>query len=76
MEEEKEFRPQHKLLDACIKLAGVKTDRALSEKIGVASTVMSRIRHKKLPVTPTTILAIHEKLGMSVPEIRQLIEES
>lgn len=76
MEEEKEFRPQHKLLDACMKLAGVKTDKALGDKIGVASTVMSRIRHKKLPVTPTTILAIHEKLGMSVPEIRELIKEN
>lgn len=76
MEEEKEFRPQHKLLDACMKLADVKTDKALGDKIGVASTVMSRIRHKKLPVTPTTILAIHEKLGMSVPEIRELIKEN
>lgn len=76
MEEEKEFRPQHKLLDACMKLASVKTDKALGDRIGIASTVMSRVRHKKLPVTPTTILAIHEKLGMPVSEIREFLKEN
>lgn len=76
MDDEKEFKPQHKLIDACMKLAGVKTDKALGDRIGVASTVMSRIRHRKLPVTPTTILAIHEELGMPISEIRELIKES
>jgi transcriptional regulator with XRE-family HTH domain len=76
MEEEKEFKPQHKLLDACMKITGVKTDKALADRLGSAGTVISRIRHKKLKVSPNLMLAIHEELGIPISEIRELIKES
>jgi transcriptional regulator with XRE-family HTH domain len=75
MDDENDFKPQHKLIDACIKLADVKTDKALAQRLGSAGTVLSRIRHRKLKVSPNLILAIHEELGMPISEIRQLIKE-
>jgi hypothetical protein len=76
MDDEKEFKPQHKLIDACMELASVKTDKALAQRLGTGGTVISRIRHRKLKVSPILILAIHEELGMPISEIRQLIKEN
>lgn len=76
MDDEKEFKPQHKLIDACMKLAGVKTDKALADRLGSAGTVISRIRHRKLKVSPNLMLAIHEELGIPISEIRQLMKEN
>lgn len=75
MEEEKEFRPKHTLLDECMKLASVKTDKALAQRLGNNGTVISRIRHGKLKVSPNLILAIHEELGMPISLIRELLQE-
>lgn len=75
MDDEKEFRPKHTLLDECMKIACVKTDKALADRLCSAGTVLSRIRHKKLKVSPNLILAIHEELGMPISLIRELLKE-
>lgn len=75
MDDEKEFRPKHTLLDECMKLASVKTDKALAQRLGTAGTVISRVRHRKLKVSPTLMLAIHEELGMPISLIRELLKE-
>lgn len=76
MDDEKEFRPKHTLLDECMELASVKTDKALAQRLGTAGTVISRIRHRKLKVSPNLMLAIHEELGMPISQIRELIKEN
>lgn len=75
MDDEKEFRPKHTLMDECMKLASVKTDKALAQRLGTAGTVISRIRHRKLKVSPTLMLAIHEELGMPISYMRELLKE-
>lgn len=75
MEEEKEYKPKHKLLDACIKMAGVKTDKELAARLSIKSPMISKIRHGKLKVSSNIILAIHESLGMPLPVIRELLKE-
>lgn len=75
MEEEKEYKPKHKLLDECIKMADVKTDKELAKRLYIRGGIISKIRHKKQKVSGNVILAIHEELGMPVSLIRELLKE-
>lgn len=63
----------HALLDAAIELSKCKNDAALCELLGVLPPTMSKIRSKKVMVSANLILAIHEKVHMSVQNIRKLL---
>ncbi len=61
------------LLDALIKHMGIKNDAALSRRLEVAPPVISKIRHKILPVGPNLLIRMHEESGLSIREIRALM---
>lgn len=61
------------LLDALIKQLGIKNDAALSRRLEVAPPVISKIRHKILPVGPNLIIRMHEESGLSIKELRALM---
>jgi hypothetical protein len=61
------------LLDTLIKKLGIKNDAALSRVLEVAPPVISKIRHKTLPVGPNLLIRIHEETGLSIREIRALM---
>jgi DNA-binding transcriptional regulator YdaS (Cro superfamily) len=60
------------LLDHLRKLAGCKSDAALGALLNISNPTLSKMRHKKTKLSPTVILAIHEKLDVPVATIRQL----
>lgn len=62
-----------RLFDALIERQKLKNDAGLARWLDVRPPVISKIRHGKLDVGPSYILAIHEKCGMPVKEIRSLI---
>lgn len=61
------------LIDALIKQLGIKNDAALSRRLEVAPPVISKIRHKILPVGPNLLIRMHEESGLSIREIRALM---
>jgi hypothetical protein len=61
------------LMDALIKQLGIKNDAALSRRLEVAPPVISKIRHKILPVGPNLLIRMHEESGLSIREIRALM---
>lgn len=63
------------LLDEVKKQNGLKSDRALAQFLDTEAPYMSRIRTGKLAVGPSIILSIHEKTGMPVAKIRELIAQ-
>ncbi len=62
-----------KLLDYLQKTYDIKNDRQLALRIGFSTPTLSKIRTGKYKVSADMIIAIHEKFGMSIKEIKRLI---
>ena len=61
------------LFDYLLQKYNLKNDAALAREVGLAPPVISKVRSGDLIVSPATILAIHEKLGVDVAEIRKVM---
>jgi hypothetical protein len=64
--------PAHPLLDELKRIHNIKYDQGLCVLLGVSGSVISKTRHRKLPVGDMLILAAHEHGGMAVADIRRL----
>jgi hypothetical protein len=51
----------------------LKNDAALSRALEVAPPVISKIRHRRLPVGASMLIRMHEVSTMSVRELRDLM---
>ena len=63
------------LINYLRKKQGLKSDAELARHLGVGSPIISKIRHKKVPLSPALILLIHDKCGLSIKLIRALAVE-
>lgn len=61
------------LLDALIVKMELKNDAALARALEVAPPVISKIRHKKLPVGASMLIRMHEESGLPIRELRSLM---
>ena len=69
---ESDYYPNH-LIDTLIAHLQLKNDAALCRHLHVARPIISRIRHRKLPVTASILLRMHEETGLSMRELRYLL---
>lgn len=65
-----------KFLDTLIEELGLKNDAALARALEVLPPVISKLRHRKLPIGATMLLRAHELTGSHVREIRKWAESS
>ncbi|MFC3110649.1 hypothetical protein ACFOFO_22275 [Undibacterium arcticum] len=63
----------NKLLDTLIKDFGLKNDAALSRALEISPAVISKIRHKRLPVGGSLLIRMHEVTALSIRELRDLM---
>ena len=63
----------NKVLDAIIEKLNLKNDAALSRALEVAPPVISKIRHRRLPVTASLLIRMHEVTQMSIRDLRDLM---
>lgn len=63
----------NKLLDALIERMHLKNDAALARMLEVASPVISKIRHRRLPVGASILITMHEVTKLSIRELRELM---
>ena len=63
----------NRLLDALIQKLNLKNDAALSRALEVRPPVISKIRHRRLPVTASLLIRMHEVSALSIAELRQLM---
>jgi hypothetical protein len=63
----------NRLLDAIIETGGLKNDAALSRALAVEAPVISKIRHRKLPVGGILLIRMHEISQLSIKELRTLM---
>lgn len=70
--EEVSYDP-NQLLDKLIELLHLKNDAALSRALEVAPPVISKIRHRRLPVGSSLLIRMHEISDLSIRELRELM---
>ncbi|MES2934015.1 MAG: hypothetical protein V4805_11080 [Pseudomonadota bacterium] len=66
------YDPDH-LFDTLIKQLGLKNDAVLSRVLEVAPPVISKMRHRTLPIGATLLIRMHEESGLSILELRRLM---
>lgn len=62
-----------RLLDALIEHLGLKNDAALARALEVAPPMISKIRHRALPVGGAMLIRMHEISTLSIAELRLLM---
>ena len=68
----REYDP-NRLLDALIEHLRLKNDAALSRALEVAPPVLSKIRHRRLPVGAAILIRMHEVSGLTIGDLRYLM---
>ncbi len=63
----------NRLLDTLLEKMNLKNDAALSRMLEVAPPVISKIRHRRLPVGASILLRMHEVTDLSVAELREIL---
>lgn len=61
------------LLASLIGKLNLKNDAALSRALEVSPPVISKIRHRRLPVTASLLIRMHEVSALSISELRQIM---
>lgn len=61
------------LLNTLIQKLAIKNDAALSRALEVAPPVISKIRHRRLPVGASLLIRMHEVADLSIAELRALM---
>lgn len=63
----------NRLLDALLEKMNLKNDAALSRMLEVAPPVISKIRHRRLPIGASLLIRMHETTDMSIRDLRDLM---
>lgn len=63
----------NKLLDTLIENLKLKNDAALSRALDVAPPVISKVRHRRLPVGASLLIRMHEVSELSIRDLRELM---
>jgi len=61
------------LLASLIGKLNLKNDAALSRALEVAPPIISKIRHRRLPVGASLLIRMHEVTDLSIKELRSLM---
>lgn len=61
------------LLTALIRKLNLKNHAALARALDVEQTVISKIRHGKLPVSASMLIRMHEVTHLSIEDLRSLL---
>lgn len=72
IESENDYNPD-RLLDTLMDHLRLKNDAALSRALEVAPPVISKIRHRRLPVGASLLIRMHEVSGLSIKDLRYLM---
>lgn len=67
-----EYNPDN-LLNTLIKRLELKNDAALSRLLEVAPPVISKVRHRRLPVGASLLIRMHEVSNLTIAELRDLL---
>lgn len=61
------------LIDAVIEKLHLRSDAALSRRLQVSPPMISKIRHRRIPVGASMLIRMHEVTDLSIHELRVLL---
>ena len=61
------------LFDSLKDRLNLKNDAALSYELEVGPPVISNIRHKRIPISASLLIRIHDVTGLSIKDLRTLM---
>lgn len=64
------------LLDGLIVHLDLKNDAALARALEVAPPIISKLRHRSLPVSAAVLVRMHEVSGLSINNLRLLMGDN
>ena len=67
------YDPGH-LLDELLRILGVRNDAGLARALEISPATASSIRCGHIPVGPSILVRMHEASGLSVREMRDLMD--
>ena len=75
MEESVQSHPYdpNRLLDNLLERLQLKNDAALARSLDVAPPLISKIRHRRLPVGASLLIRMNEVSGLSIQELRRIM---
>lgn len=68
----RDYNPD-RLLDVLCENLRLKNDAALSRMLEVAPPIISKIRHRRLPVGAALLIRMHEVTGLKIIDLRYLL---
>ncbi|HZW23577.1 hypothetical protein [Noviherbaspirillum sp.] len=71
-QEQFQYDPNN-LLESLIEKLNLKNDAALSRALEVAPPLISKIRHRRLPVGASLLIRMHEVSQLSIRDLRHLM---
>jgi hypothetical protein len=63
----------NRLLDALKEAMKLESDLALAELLEIPHAVISQIRHRGYPMSPSILIRMHEVSSLSIREMREII---
>ncbi|MDO8654219.1 MAG: hypothetical protein Q7R66_18770 [Undibacterium sp.] len=69
-----QVRNNNAFIDRLLVVMTLKNDAALSRVLEVAPPVISKIRHGALSVGATLLISAHEESGLSIKEMKAVLE--
>ena len=69
---QKSYDP-NRFIDALVEKLGLKNDAALCRVLCIQPPLISKIRHRHLPIGATLLLHIHELTNLSIGELREMM---
>lgn len=61
------------LLNALKDILGLKNDAALSRTLEIAPPLISKIRHRRMPISSSLLIRIHEVTDLSVSDLQGMM---
>lgn len=65
-----------RLLNTLIERFNFKNDAGLARALEIAPPMISKLRHRRLPVGPAILIRMHEVTEMSIRELRELMGDA
>lgn len=67
-----DYDPNHFIDQLAVRLRA-KNDAALCRLLGVEPPLVSKIRHKRLPIGAPLLIRVHEVTGLAIDDLRRLM---
>ena len=75
MDKHRHLKKEKHLFRYLMKINDFTHDKQLAKWLYTSTSIISRVRHDQIILSPRLILRIYDKTGLSIEEIRKMVQE-